>query len=38
MTNAEYEDRENEKKREIKILDPEFIASIVKEFKKVISQ
>lgn len=38
VTNYEFEDRENEKKRDIKVLDPEFVSEIVKEFKTVINQ
>jgi hypothetical protein len=37
-TYYEYELEENEAKREINLLKPEFVPQIEKEFKKVIKQ
>jgi len=37
-TYYEYEQEENEAKREIVLLKPEFVPQIEKEFKKVIKQ
>jgi hypothetical protein len=37
-TYYEYELEENEAKREISLLKPEFVPQIEKEFKKVIKQ
>jgi hypothetical protein len=38
QTYYEYEEKLNESKRSIKLLKPEFVAAVEKEFKKVIKQ
>lgn len=38
VTNLMYEDRENEKKRRIRLIDPSLIQQIVAEFKKLVNE
>jgi len=38
VTNYEYEEAQNESKRSIKLLKPQFINAVVQEFEKVIKQ
>jgi hypothetical protein len=38
VTNYEYEEEQNESKRSIKLLKPQFINAVVQEFEKVIKQ
>ena len=38
VTNYEYEEAQNESKRSIKLLQPQFVNAVVQEFEKVIKQ
>ena len=38
VTNREYEEREQDKKRKIRLLDPRFIDQFVEEFESLIGE
>ena len=38
VTNREYEEREQDKKRQIRLLDPRFVDTFVEEFKRLMKE
>ena len=38
ITNREYEEGEQDKRRKIRLVDPDFVEQFVDEFKKLISE
>ena len=38
MTNREYEEREQDRKRQIRLLDPRFVDQFVDEYEQLIGE